>query len=130
MHESLWARCRIKRDAPRPPGLGLGVNAQLSRNSGNGEAMAQQLVEVPFKKQGRRMGKRRMVRGMMMMRRRRRGGGGGRKRRRRRRRRKAKEDSAPRVVVFKTSYFVHSSTHVVSYNSRLKPKLKQPLFPV
>jgi len=50
--ERLWARCRIKRDAPSPPGLGLGVNTQLSRNAGNGEAMAQQLVEVPFKKHG------------------------------------------------------------------------------
>jgi hypothetical protein len=47
--------------------MGLGVNTQLSRNAGNGEAMAQQLVEAPFKKQGRRMGRRRMVRGMMMM---------------------------------------------------------------
>jgi hypothetical protein len=84
--------------------------------------MAQQLVEAPFKKQGRRMGRGRMVRGMMMMVMRRRGGGGG--GRRRRRRREAKEEYVPRVVVFKASYFVRSSSHVVSYNSRLKPKLK------
>jgi len=60
MPERLWARCRIKRDAPSPPGLGLGVNTQLPRNAGNGEAVAKQLVEAPFKKQGRRMRRRRM----------------------------------------------------------------------
>jgi hypothetical protein len=122
MPERLWARCRIKRDAPNPPSLGLGVTTQLSRNVGNGEAMAQQLVEAPFKKQRRRMGRRRMVRGMMIMIRSR--------RRRRRIKEEAKEKYAPRVVIFKMYYFVRSSSHVVSYNSRLKPKLKQPLFPL
>jgi hypothetical protein len=61
MPDRLWARCRLERDTPSPPGLGLGVITQLSRNAGNREGMAQQLVEAPFKKQGRRMG-RRMVR--------------------------------------------------------------------
>jgi len=48
-----------------------------------------------------------------------------RRRRRRRKEKEAKEEYVPRIVVFKMSYFVYSSVHVVSYNSPLKP-----LFPV